>query len=137
LHRWLVYHATLSGGLHFSNLEKIKENNLLVDEFEVKETDQEKIRILAKCIDYVGDDWSIMQLIGILYIRVMKFFKREVKNPWPIGWVCSEVVWEFLQDLGVEITADRDAVGPKLLRDTLSEYVTQEKQNGRWSKIKD
>lgn len=137
LHRWMIYQATLKGGLHFTNIDKFKENNVIVDEFKVEETSAEKTRILVKCIDYVEDNWSILQLIGILYVRVMKFFKKEVKNPWPLGWVCAEVVWEFLHDLGVEVTEDRDSVGIKLLRDTLVACVSEYKQGGRWTVFKD
>ena len=137
LHRWLIYQATSKGGLHFCSLEKFLEKNIAVEEYSVKETEQERIRILVKCVDYAADDYSIMQLLGMAFVRLMNWLGRKVKNPWIHGWVCSEVQYEFLCDLGVEITEDRNIVSPKYLRDILLQYATEYKQNGRWSKVKE
>lgn len=115
------------------SIEKFKKDNILVEEFKVNETDKERLRILIKCVDYCGDDWSLLQLLGILYVRIMKWFKKEVKNPWPMGWICTEVIWEFLQELGIEITEDRETVGVKVIRDALMNSVVNLQQQGRWS----
>lgn len=43
-----------------------------------------------------GDEYSLLQNIGILYVKFMSLFKKEVKNPWPKGWNCSEFVASIL-----------------------------------------
>lgn len=44
-----------------------------------------------------GDNYGMMQNIGILYVDFMKkFFNKTVKNPWSKGWNCSEFVASIL-----------------------------------------
>lgn len=137
MHRWLIYQASMKGGLHFCSLERFLKDNIIVDEFSVRETDQERLRLVIKCVDYAADDYSVLQLVGIGLVKVMKWFKFEVKNPWPFGWICTEIVYEFLDDLGIKIDQDRNSVGLKTIRDHLKEAVINFKQQGRWSFYKD
>lgn len=43
-----------------------------------------------------GEKYGIMQNIGIVLVRILRLFGKDIQNPWQEGWNCSEFVWTVL-----------------------------------------
>lgn len=72
--------------------------NEVVEEFAVTLTKEEYMDMLSQMHEVAGDDYSILQNLGIVYVDLMRVvFKKTVKNPWTTGWNCSEFTMTFLK----------------------------------------
>lgn len=83
-----------------------------------------------------GDDYGMMQNIGIIYVDLMrKLFNKRVKNPWRGGWNCSEFVASILSMVyPIEFgKLDPDTVTPKEIRDILKK-LDQDENYKIWRK---
>ncbi len=77
-----------------------------------------------------GDDYSIMQNVGIVYVDIMRYvFKKEVKNPWTAGWNCSEFVAIILRTVYPSQFKELDVetITPKQVYQILKELSEDER----------
>lgn len=52
--------------------------------------------ILDTIHELSGDDYSLLQNVGIVLVRLLRMFGIKIKNPWRKGWNCSEFVAAIL-----------------------------------------
>lgn len=76
-----------------------------------------------------GDNYSVMQNVGIIYVHLLRVLGKKVKNPWSKGWNCSEFVASILTIIYREEfeNLDPNLVTPKDLYDILLELSNDER----------
>ena len=102
LDRYLVYHAS-GTELHFSNIQRFRQHNVICKEFFIPIEGEEKIEILQYCIDNLGVPYGRMQIVGLALIQVLKLVGIKIHNPWKDGdksQICLEFVANILKILG-------------------------------------
>lgn len=108
--RYLVYEAHAQG-LTFCGREYFEKNVVVLQEFPRQITEEQKKLILQFCVDHALEKYSVKQNFGILYVKFMLWaFGKNVKNPWPGGWNCVEVLARLAELIDVKIEKDPDSV---------------------------
>lgn len=79
--------------------------------------------------EIAGDDYGMMQNIGIALVDFMKLFGKDIKNPWQKGWNCSEFVTVVLQHVFPKAFegVDPQTVTPKKVKKILDGLVLEGK----------
>jgi len=67
------------------------------------------------CIDHAGQEYGLMQNIGIFLSEVLGW----KKNPWRSGKNCSELIAAILQVEGYEFDKSLDLITPKDIDEVL------------------
>jgi len=65
----------------------------------VTEEQYEDAKLLMHNIS--GDDYSILQNVGILLVDMLKLININISNPFQKGWNCSEFVATLLKETGI------------------------------------
>lgn len=99
----------------------MQQKNIIVEEYAVIVTEEQKNKILQYCIDTVENPYGTLQLIGMGIARLQKVITGKGKNPFRDGersQVCSELVGRILRIIGMDIQEeDLEIEGPKFVRD--------------------
>lgn len=111
----LIYQASSTrvnfwGGTYFDDNEKV------IKEFILEISDEAKFKLLQRAIRRLGKPYGVKQVVGMGCVIVARWFGKRIKNPFADGedsYVCSEIVWEVLEELGIEVGVDRDVATPK------------------------
>lgn len=123
LSRRLVYEASglsvkfLGGKLFDTRVEKIYEYDLEITESEYKKT-------LQFAIDNAGKPYGILQIFGLGWVILGRWFGKRWKNPFSNGnqaYVCSELVIHLLPELRDKFGSDPDVVTPRDIWEYLEE----------------
>lgn len=99
--RTLVYHAS-HGSVHFNSAQTFCDENDIVKSYELNITEDQYIKLVAKCVDLAGIEYSRIELIKIFIKDIgdrLGFNIQGFQNS--KGYVCSELLGELLIDLGV------------------------------------
>ena len=76
-------------------------------------TNKEYLELNKLCWKQIGDDYGILQNLGIALVDILKLFKVEIKNPWKRGQNCSEVIYRIiLLPRHPELNYDADTIKP-------------------------
>lgn len=124
LNRTLIYQANNSG-VWFIGEPAFLENNIAVEEYEFDISDSEKVKLLQFCIDNSGKKYAKLQLLGMFFCRIYKFFTgKECKNP--LGdenrrFICTELVSAALNAVGFPKVEELDNIGLKELKERVEE----------------
>lgn len=118
-------------GTQFDKKHKVvKEFEIEVPNIIVNDKYKDEKTTLYKCMintmhETSGDNYSVLQNIGILYVCLMKkILNKRVKNPWPQGWNCSEFVATILATIYQEFDdIDPNTVTPKEIEQILSKMA--------------
>lgn len=109
IERFLVYEA-MDKGLVFSSAQSFDKRNETLKEFHVEINENQKRIILQFCVDNALGQYSVKQNVGIMYVKFMLWaFGTVVKNPWPGGWNCTEVLARLAILIGVPVSFDPDS----------------------------
>lgn len=98
----------------------------VIDEFEISVTDEIYSLVIMELHEKSGDDYGLLQNLGIIYVDLMRdFFGKKVKNPFQKGWNCSEFVAHilFLTNSDVYNYYDLNSVTPKDLHTHLKKLM--------------
>jgi hypothetical protein len=103
LDRWLVYQA--SGlAVNFEGFTRFLEKNVLVEEYRIDVTDEEKRKIVQWCVDEAGVPYGSKWFLGMAWVRLVKlWFDCKLRNPFPSGtstFACSKLCGYVLKLLG-------------------------------------
>lgn len=80
-------------GTQFNKRHKvIKEYKLLISQ-------EMYTKIINEMHEISGDDYGIMQNIGIVWVNFLQLFNIRSTNPWKSGWNCSEFVAHILNKI--------------------------------------
>lgn len=119
LGRRLVYEARW-GGVRFVSPKTFEQQNDIVAEFAFNVSREQKDFLIKWAIDNLGIKYSTWQLLGFLFIKFFKIFRKNIKNPFgdkQKGYVCSELAVTALKELNVlygsDSIYDLDSLSPK------------------------
>lgn len=123
LEREIVYQA--SGlAVNFCEGARFRQEHEIIKEltFSISEDTQKKVIQFA--MDRAGVPYSIKQVFGIAYIKLLKLFKINENNPFSDGrkaYVCCELVAEILKELlNFDIKDNLDNLTPRELYQLLT-----------------
>lgn len=68
----------------------------VIEEFEIEVSANMYKQILIQLHEASGDDYSVLQNVGIFLVDFVRIFGFVIKNPWVTGWNCSEFVASIL-----------------------------------------
>lgn len=69
----------------------------VINEFEIEISDDIYFELLSVMHELAGDDYSVLQNIGIILVDIARYFGIRMTNPFKKGWNCSEFVAEILK----------------------------------------
>jgi hypothetical protein len=116
--REIVYQAS-HGMVHFTSLEHFTRDNLIVKEYVIDLTDEQFKKFSGKCIDLAGESYSKLELLQI-FIR--DIFKEKINFQDQPGYICSELMCELLEDIGIKFTKPKHLVRPDDIMKALEIY---------------
>jgi len=125
----LIIHASEGNVQRMSEYQFDKKHEV-VEEFIVTiESDLRFYELKDLMHKHSGADYSVMQNIGIVYVDIMRFLGKRVKNPWQKGWNCSELVMTILQEIFPEEFKqyDTNTITPKEINTILKQLVIDKK----------
>jgi hypothetical protein len=90
-----VYHAA-HGMVHFREFEKFKNDNLVIKEYCLEVSEQDRLETLINCMYLGGEVYGYLELVKILVTDVAHSLGCTVKTCNSVGYICSELVGELL-----------------------------------------
>lgn len=90
-----IIHASEGKVLRMSQTQFDKRHET-VKEFRFMIEDELYYDIMDEMHEASGDDYSVLQNVGIIYVDIMRLLGKRVANPFQTGWNCSEFVLLFL-----------------------------------------
>lgn len=118
LERDVVYEA--SGTMvHFVVGHKFDKKAETLALYEIHCSDEARRKLIQKAMDRSAAPYGMKQVFGILLVKLMRLFGKDIKNPFSDGsatWICSEVVMDALIELGITFDVHIDNVTPKDLK---------------------
>lgn len=119
--RDIVYQAS-HGMVHFISLENFTKKNIIVKEFALEITDEQFKKFSSRCIDLAGEKYS--------YLELLQIFLSDISNDNihfsdQRGYICSELMCELLEDLGIVFTKPKHLVRPNDIMEALEIYGNQ------------
>lgn len=126
LERDVVYEA--SGTMvHFKEGKRFDDKVEVVHLFEIECSSDTRKKVIQKAMDFSGAPYGLKQVAGILLVKMARWIGCDLKNPFSDGnktWVCSEIVAEILEELGVEFSVSKDNVTPRDLFEGLNSKLS-------------
>lgn len=107
--RDIIYQAS-HGMVHFCSLENFIKQNTIVKEFHIELTNEQFKKLSIKCVDLAGEKYSKIQLFQIFMSDVSN---GKIKSKDQKGYICSELMCELLEEVGVEFDKPRHMITPK------------------------
>ena len=113
--RDLIYQASRMM-VNFMSPALLEEENIIVAEFELDITTENKIKLMQFAIDNAGRNYGVKQAIGMAWVRINELCSKIVKNPYKddgATYVCSELVSFVLEEVSdLKIDKDTDDMTP-------------------------
>lgn len=119
--RDIVYQAS-HGMVHYTSLEHFTRDNIIVVEYVLDLTDEQFKKFSRKCIDLAGEKYSKLELLQIL---ISEISKGKISFEDQSGYICSELMCELLEDIGVRFTKPKYLVRPDDIMKALEIYGNQ------------
>lgn len=92
-----IFHASEGKVQNMSGTQFDKRHEV-VEEYSITVDDGTYKRLIRELHEASGDDYGIMQNIGLLYTDMMReWFGKRVPNPFTAGFNCSEFVRDMLE----------------------------------------
>lgn len=92
-----VYHAA-HGMVHFRTFDKFKEDNIVIKEYTIDTTLEDRTDILVHCMELSGEPYGTMELITIFAKDLLHYLGKDLKTKDGKGYICSELVGSILID---------------------------------------
>ncbi len=112
--RWEIFQAS---GLkvNFIGNAMFNSEEIICGEFQIPISDATKLSTVQYAIDKVGSPYGIGQVVGFGWVLLMRLFGKNVKNPLhsASSFVCSELVGDILEEIGVANGIDPSTMSPK------------------------
>lgn len=106
--RDIVYQAS-HGMVHYRSLENFVRDNVIVVEYALELTDEQFKKFSRKCIDLAGESYSKLELLQIFICDISGERIKFTDQP---GYICSELMCELLEDVGIKFTKPKYLVRP-------------------------
>ncbi len=126
--RDIIYQASKTM-VNFMSPTVFESENLVVKEFKINITDENKIKMIQFAIDNAGKPYGILECFGMAIVRVAELLGRKIRNPFKEAgstYVCSVLAGYVLEQYaGQDIPADIDDMTPLVVFNYLSALKTQ------------
>lgn len=111
----IVYQAS-HGLVHFISYENFIKKNSVIREFEIELTEKQFKDFSKKCINLAGQKYATLELLQIVLVDMTngKFVTQDQS-----GYICSELVGEFLNYIGFTFNKPKFLLTPKDIIETL------------------
>ena len=116
--RDIIYQAS-HGLVHFQAVENFSAQNEIVEEIELELTDEQFLKFSRRCIDLAGVKYSKLQLLQIFISDLSDGRIHFEDQP---GYVCSELMYDLLIDLGIKFNKPKQLINPKDIMDCVRAY---------------
>jgi hypothetical protein len=113
LQRCFIY-ETVGKGTRFINESNWVKHSSVVEEFTLSISDEQKTQMIQACVDNLGNDYGVMQAIGLGIKQLYKeLFNKTIQNPFSDEEteICSQAAGNILEILGYEL-GDTEEVAP-------------------------
>jgi hypothetical protein len=127
--RYLIF-QTNRRGANFIEKNRFLSHNIIKKEYSIPMNEYNRNKCLAFCMDYAGSDYGFKSILGMAYVRIMKFlFNKKVKNPFSDGLktsVCSELTSYALNASDADFLDgyDWEYYGPAKIDEILNELAS-------------
>jgi hypothetical protein len=100
-----------------------REKNIVVEEFKLNVPDEVEGAVGKLCVDREGRPYPVMTIVGIILVKLMKFIKVEMRNPWPSKdrYCIGEQAEILSKGLGIYCPLDLNEITPLEFRNWLVE----------------
>jgi hypothetical protein len=124
----IIIHASEGLVIRMSSVQFDKKHTV-VKEYEIEMTDGKYSELRNLMHYYSGDNYSVMQNLGIVLVDIARVFGWRIKNPWQKGWNCSEFVMAVLKEVFPDKFSgyDPNTVTPREIDRILTSLVDEEK----------
>ena len=124
--RDIIYQASKSM-INFMGTTVFEADNIIVKEFQVDISTENKKALMQFAIDNAGKPYSIKEAVGLAWVRINALFGRKITNPFKDGtngYVCS-VLADYILDhyTTVKVPGDFEDADPRFLYDYLDSYL--------------
>lgn len=93
-----VYHAA-HGMVHFREFERFKQDNIVIKEYVIELSDQDRLDILIECMYLSGEGYGYIELFKIFGTDLIyTLFNKNIITSDSRGYICSELVGTLLID---------------------------------------
>lgn len=124
LERDIIYQASKMM-INFMGSQVFDSDNIIVKEYELDITPENKKAMMQFAIDNAGKPYSFKEIIGFAYVKINALFGRAVSNPLGDGtnaYVCSVIATYMLDHyLNADVPGDFENVDPL----KLDQYLTK------------
>jgi len=97
--------------------------NIVYEEYELDIDDARRMEFMDEMLNMVGDPYSLLEVLGIAWMKLCSFFGKKVDNPFEEGtsqWVCSELAAYIAQKYcNVVLPKNYQEMDPESMRNTL------------------
>lgn len=130
MQRWLIYQASHMA-VNFMGEQRFLNEEIIIEEFVINVTPEQKAKILQYCVDTVGTPYGVSQIFGMAYARVLARLGYNMYNPFSDGsktMVCSELAGHILMVMGEEVDPfELEIQGPKWIHEKVVELVKKQR----------
>lgn len=132
LAREFIYQAS-DDNLNFMNMQMFLKKNIVVEEYIIPVSPEEKRAIMQYCIDTIGIPYGKVQLVGMGLVRLSRiWFNRKIANPFKDGektQVCLELVGRALKILGAHVDEEMLEEGGLVWMNEIVRKFSKKRQN--------
>lgn len=108
LQRNVIYQASKSM-INFMGTAVFESDNIIVKEFEVAITPENRIKLMQFAVDNAGKPYSFKEVLGLAWVKICSLFGKKIGNPFKAG--TDEYVCSVLADYILENFTDKNAPG--------------------------
>ena len=120
--RQSVYHAA-HGMVHFKAYENFLKDNIVIKEYDIELTNEQRTRLLDHCLDLAGEPYSFISLMQIVAVDICHSLNINVIPQNKPGYICSELVGQFCkEELGINFKKPKYLLRPDDIEEGLETF---------------
>jgi hypothetical protein len=122
VNREFVYHSHFSGVNFLSKkLYKARYKSVKIYKFTI--TKKERQKLITYFLDNAGEEYPLMELVGVLFVRIANRLGFNIKNPLGTSKMfCSELAFKIIKILGYKFNEKHKVMGLQEIEDILNDH---------------
>jgi hypothetical protein len=128
-----AYYQASEGKVNYEYVTFFKKKHIVVKRYILRIPGVLNTKIKEKCYKEAGNNYALMQNIGIALVDILKILGIKIKNPWKKGRNCSELLYLYvLKQMHPELNLDPDTIKPhhieRILEDCCKDITIQKEE---------